>query len=38
MTQLEYARKGVVTTDMVRVVIRESVLPEFICGHVAAAS
>ena len=36
MTQLEYARKGVITPEMIRVAIRESVSPEFIRDHVAA--
>lgn len=36
MTQLEYARNGVITPEMVRVAIRENVSPEFIRDHVAA--
>ncbi len=36
MTQLEYARKGIVTPEMVRVAIRENTTPECIRDHVAA--
>ena len=36
MTQLEAARKGITTPEMVRVAIRENVTPEFIRDHVAA--
>jgi len=35
MTQLEAARKGITTPEMVRVAIRENVTPEFIREHVA---
>jgi phosphomethylpyrimidine synthase len=36
MTQLEAARRGVVTPEMARVALRENVTPEFIRDHVAA--
>ncbi len=36
MTQLEAARRGILTPEMVRVAIRENVSPEFIRHHVAA--
>jgi len=36
MTQLESARKGAITPEMMRVAIRENVSPEFIRDHVAA--
>jgi len=36
MTQLEYARRGVITPEMVRVAIRENVTPEVLRAHVAA--
>ena len=35
MTQLEYARRGVVTAEMQRVAVRENVTAEFIREHVA---
>jgi phosphomethylpyrimidine synthase len=35
VTQLEYARKGIMTPEMIRVAIRENVTPEFIREHVA---
>ncbi len=35
MTQLEYARRGVVTPEMVRVALRENVTPEFVRDCVA---
>ena len=35
MTQLEAARKGITTPEMIRVAIRENVTPEFIREHVA---
>ncbi len=35
MTQLEYARKGIITPEMARVAIRENVTPEFIRDEVA---
>ena len=36
MTQLQAARKGIITPEMVRVAIRENVKPEFIRDEVAA--
>ena len=36
MTQLESARKGVTTPEMIRVALRENTTPEFIRDHVAA--
>ena len=36
MTQLEAARKGVITAEMARVAVRENVTAEFIRDHVAA--
>jgi phosphomethylpyrimidine synthase len=36
MTQLESARTGVVTAEMIRVAVRENVTPEFIRDQVAA--
>jgi len=36
MTQLEAARQGVITAEMIRVAIRENVTPEFIRDQVAA--
>jgi len=36
MTQLQAARKGIITAEMIRVAIRENVAPEFIRDHVAA--
>ena len=35
MTQLEAARKGIITPEMVRVTQREKVTPEFIRHEVA---
>ncbi|MFQ5806943.1 MAG: phosphomethylpyrimidine synthase ThiC, partial [Phycisphaerae bacterium] len=35
MTQLQAARKGIITPEMVRVAVRENTTPEFICEHVA---
>ena len=35
MTQLEAARKGIITPEMVRVAQRENVTPEFIREEVA---
>jgi phosphomethylpyrimidine synthase len=35
MTQLEAARKGVITPEMARVAVRENVTPEFIRDCVA---
>lgn len=35
MTQLESARKGIVTPEMIRVAQRECVMPEFIRNGVA---
>ena len=35
MTQLECARKGEISAEMVRVAVRENVSPEFIRDHVA---
>lgn len=35
MTQLEAARKGVITPEMRRVALRENVTPEFICNETA---
>ena len=35
MTQIQSARKGLVTPEMRRVAIRENVTPEFICDEVA---
>ncbi|MFH1745559.1 MAG: phosphomethylpyrimidine synthase ThiC, partial [Planctomycetota bacterium] len=36
MTQLEAARKGIITPEMKRVAVRENVTPEFIRDHMAA--
>jgi phosphomethylpyrimidine synthase len=38
MTQLESARKGIITAEMARVAVRESVTPEFIRDGVARGS
>ena len=35
MTQLQSARKGVITSEMIRVAQRENVTPEFIRDEVA---
>ena len=35
MTQLQYARKGITTSEMIRVAIRENVSPDFIRDEVA---
>ncbi|NUQ48202.1 MAG: phosphomethylpyrimidine synthase ThiC, partial [Phycisphaerae bacterium] len=38
MTQLESAREGVITAEMIRVAIRENVTPEFVRDCVARGS
>lgn len=36
VTQLHYARKGIITPEMEYIAIRESVSPEFVCAEIAS--